>query len=264
MSVLSANQTIMLRAAEKAAKSLLRDFGEVEQLQVSRKGPADFVSAADRRAEALIHEELKKARPTFGFLMEESGEHKGTDGEYRFIVDPLDGTTNFLHGIPHWAISIGLEKAGEIISALVYDPVKNEAFHAEKGTGAFMQKRRLRVSARSEMAVALIGGGDSASRPANVQAEFIKALTALTGKTSGYRRSGSAALDLCYVAAGRLDGFWEMGLKPWDVAAGYLIAKEAGGAVSPLKGEGNPVYSDTLLASNGLLHHQLKDILLKS
>jgi myo-inositol-1(or 4)-monophosphatase len=146
----------------------------------------------------------------------------------------------------------------------VYDPVKNEAFHAEKGTGAFMQKRRLRVSARSEMAVALIGGGDSASRPANVQAEFIKALTALTGKTSGYRRSGSAALDLCYVAAGRLDGFWEMGLKPWDVAAGYLIAKEAGGAVSPLKGEGNPVYSDTLLASNGLLHHQLKDILLKS
>ncbi len=264
MSFQSANQTIMLRAAEKAARSLLRDFGEVEQLQVSRKGPADFVSAADRRAEAIIHEELKKARPTFGFLMEESGEHKGTDGEYRFIVDPLDGTTNFLHGIPHWCISIALEKGNDIISALIYDPVKNELFQAEKGTSAFMQKRRLRVSARSEMAVALIGGGDAASRPAPVQAEFIKALTSLTGKTSGYRRSGSAALDLCYVAAGRLDGFWEMGLKPWDAAAGVLIVKEAGGSVTGLKTDGNPVYSDTLLASNGLLHQPLKDILLKS
>lgn len=264
MSVLSANQTIMLRAAEKAAKSLLRDFGEVEQLQVSRKGPADFVSAADRRAEAIIHEELKKARPSFGFLMEESGEHKGTDGEYRFIVDPLDGTTNFLHGIPHWAISIGLEKGNEIISGLVYDPVKNEAFHAEKGTGAFMQKRRLRVSARNDISVALIGGGDAATRPAPVQQEFLRYLSALTGRTSGYRRSGSAALDLSYVAAGRLEGFWEVGLKPWDAAAGCLIVKEAGGSVSPLKTDGNPVYSDTLLASNGLLHQQLKDILLKS
>lgn len=261
MSVLSANLTIMQRAAEKASRSLLRDFGEVEQLQVSRKGPANFVSAADKRAEQIIFDELKKARPSFGFLMEESGEHKGEDGEYRFIVDPLDGTTNFLHGIPHWAISIGLEKGTEMISGLVYDPVKNESFHAEKGTGAFMQKRRLRVSARGEMALAVIAGGDSASRPAPIQQQFLKSLSSLTGKTSGYRRSGSAALDLCYVAAGRYEGFWEMGLSPWDCAAGVLIVREAGGIVTPLKGEGNPVYADTLLASNGILHKPLRDLL---
>lgn len=261
MSVQSANLTIMLRAAEKASKSLLRDFNEVEHLQVSRKGPADFVSAADRRAEEIIYEELKKARPSFGFLMEETGEHKGEDGEYRFIVDPLDGTTNFLHGIPHWSISIALEKGNEIISALVYDPVKNEAFQAEKGTGAFMQKRRLRVSSRQDMSLAVIGGGDAASRTGDVQKSFLKCLSALTGKTSGFRRLGSAALDLAYVAAGRYDGFWEMKLKPWDSAAGVLIVKEAGGAVSSLKGDANPVYADALLASNMSLHQPLKDLL---
>ncbi len=261
MSVQSANMTIMLRAAEKASRALLRDFNEVENLQVSRKGPADFVSAADRRAEEIIHEELKKARPSFGFLMEESGEHKGADGEYRFIVDPLDGTTNFLHGIPHFSISIGLEKSGEMISALVYDPVKNEAFQAEKGTGAFLQKRRLRVSARQDLSLSVIGGGDAASRSADVQQTFLKCLASLTGKTSGFRRMGSAALDLAYVAAGRFDGFWEMKLKPWDTAAGVLIVKEAGGAVSSLKGDPNPVYADCLLASNMSIHQQLKDLI---
>ncbi len=260
MSVLSANLTIMLRAAEKASRSLLRDFGEVEQLQVSRKGPADFVSAADKRAESILFEELKKARPSFGFLMEESGEHKGQD-EFRFIIDPLDGTTNFLHGIPHWCISIGLEKGDEIISALVYDPVKNESFHAEKGTGAFMQNRRLRVSARTDMGVAVIAGGDAASRPPAVQQQFLKCLASMTGKIAGFRRSGSAALDLSYVAAGRYDGFWEMGLKPWDTAAGSLIVKEAGGAVAGLKGKPNPVYADVVLASNMSLHTQLKDLI---
>lgn len=260
MSVLSANLTIMLRAAEKAARSLLRDFNEVEHLQVSQKGPANFVSAADKRAEEILFEELKKARPSFSFLMEESGAHKGTD-EYTFIIDPLDGTTNFLHGIPHWAISIGLEKNGEMITGLIHDPVKNETFHAEKGTGAFMQNRRLRVSARTNLNLAVIGGGDSASRPAPVQQQFIKCLASLTGRTSGYRRSGSAALDLAYVAAGRFDGFWEMGLQPWDSAAGALIVKEAGGAVSSLKGNSNPVYADALLASNMALHAQLKELL---
>lgn len=260
MSVLSANLTIMLRAAEKAARSLLRDFNEVEHLQVSQKGPANFVSAADKRAEEILFEELKKARPSFSFLMEESGAHKGTD-EYTFIIDPLDGTTNFLHGIPHWAISIGLEKNGEMITGLIHDPVKNETFHAEKGTGAFMQNRRLRVSARTNLNLAVIGGGDSASRPAPVQQQFIKCLASLTGRTSGYRRSGSAALDLAYVAAGRFDGFWEMGLQPWDSAAGALIVKEAGGTVSSLKGNANPVYADALLASNMALHAQLKELL---
>jgi myo-inositol-1(or 4)-monophosphatase len=260
MSVQSANLSIMLRAAEKASKSLLRDFGEVEQLQVSKKGPANFVSAADRRAEEIIHEELKKARPSFGFLMEETGEHKGEDGEYRFIVDPLDGTTNFLHGIPHWCISIGLEKGNDIISALVHDPVKNETFTAEKGTGAFMQNRRLRVSARTDLGLSVIAGGDAASRPASVQKDFLKCLAALTGRTSGFRRSGSAALDLAYVAAGRYDGFWEMGLQPWDCAAGVLIVKEAGGAVFSLKGNANPVYAEVLMASNMGLHQQLKDL----
>lgn len=261
MSVMSANLTIMQRAAEKAAKSLLRDFGEVEQLQVSKKGPANFVSAADKRAEQIIFDELKKARPSFGFLMEESGEVKGDDGEYRFIIDPLDGTTNFLHGIPHWSTSIGLEKGKEIISGLVYDPIKNETFYAEKGTGAFMERRRLRVSARNDLSLALIAGGDAASKGAQAQADFIKCLTALTGKTSGFRRLGSAALDLCYVAAGRYEAFWETGLYPWDVSAGILIVKEAGGSVSTLKNEPNPVYSDSLLASSMLLHQQLKDIL---
>jgi myo-inositol-1(or 4)-monophosphatase len=260
MSALSANLTIMLRAAEKASRSLLRDFGEVEQLQVSKKGPADFVSAADKRAEEIIFEELKKARPSFSFLMEESGLHQGTD-EYRFVIDPLDGTTNFLHGIPHWAISIGLEKGSELISGLIHDPVKNETFHAEKGTGAFMQKRRLRVSARNGLDYSVIAGGDAASRPANVQQQFLKCLSSLTGKVAGYRRSGSAALDLAYVAAGRYDGFWEMGLKPWDSAAGAIIVKEAGGAVASLKGNTNPVYADVLLASNMGIHNQLKDLI---
>lgn len=260
MSVLSANLTIMLRAAEKASRSLLRDFNEVEHLQVSKKGPANFVSAADKRAEEIIYEELQKARPSFGFLMEESGERKGSD-EYRFVVDPLDGTTNFLHGIPHWCISIGLEKGNELISGLIHDPVKNETFHAEKGTGAFMQKRRLRVSSRNDLSLSVIAGGDAASRPANVQQQFLKCLAGLTGKTSGYRRSGSAALDLAYVAAGRYDGFWEMGLQPWDSAAGVLIVKEAGGAVASLKGNTNPVYADVLLASNMTLHTQLKELL---
>lgn len=260
MSVLSANLTIMLRAAEKASRSLLRDFNEVEHLQVSQKGPANFVSAADKRAEEIIYEELKKARPSFSFLMEESGIHKGTD-EYRFVVDPLDGTTNFLHGIPHWCISIGLEKGNELISALIHDPVKNETFHGEKGTGAFMQKRRLRVSSRNNLNLAVIAGGDAASRPPAVQQQFLKCLATLTGKTSGFRRSGSAALDLAYVATGRYDGFWEMGLQPWDSAAGVLLVKEAGGAVSSLKGNANPVYADAILASNMGLHTQLKDLL---
>lgn len=269
MSAPSANITVMLRAAEKAAKSLLRDYGEVENLQVSRKGPADFVSAADLRAEEIIFTDLKKSRPTFGFLMEERGEVKGVNNagaeEFRFIVDPLDGTTNFLHGIPHFNISIGLERitdsGREIIAGLVHDPIKNETFHAEKGMGAWLDKRRLRVSARKDLSTCVIAGGDAGRKQKSEQDEFLKTLTALTGKTGGYRRLGAAALDLCYVAAGRLDGYWESGLKPWDVAAGSLIVKEAGGQVVSLIGDANPVYADSILASNLGIHQSLKKII---
>ena len=261
MSNLSPNLNVMLRAAEKAARSLSRDFGEVENLQVSRKGPGDFVSAADKRAEQIIYDELSATRSGYSFLMEESGEHKGTDGEYRFIVDPLDGTTNFLHGIPHWCISIGLEKQGEMIAGLILDPIKNEVFHAEKGSGAFTGKRRLRVSARNELPFAVICGGDCVRRNPETKASLLKGIEKVINTTAGFRRSGSAALDLAYVAAGRYEGFWENNLSPWDCAAGTLIVKEAGGAVASLKGNANPVYADTILASNMALHNMLKEML---
>ena len=261
MANLSPNLNIMLRAAEKAARSLSRDFGEVENLQVSRKGPGDFVSAADKRAEQIIYDELSNARPGYSFLMEESGEHKGTDGEYRFIVDPLDGTTNFLHGIPHWCISIGLEKQGEMVAGLIFDPIKNEVFHAEKGSGAFTGKRRLRVSARSDLSFAVICGGDCVRRTPEVKAGLLKGIEKVINMTAGFRRSGSAALDLAYVAAGRYEGFWENNLAPWDTAAGTILVREAGGAVISLKGDTNPVYAQTLLATNMALHNSLKDML---
>lgn len=261
MANLSPNLNVMLRAAEKAARSLSRDFGEVENLQVSRKGPGDFVSAADKRAEQIIYDELSNARPGYSFLMEESGEHKGTDGEYRFIVDPLDGTTNFLHGIPHWCISIGLEKQGELVAGLIFDPIKNEVFHAEKGSGAFTGKRRLRVSARSDLSFAVICGGDCVRRTPEVKAGLLKGIEKVINTTAGFRRSGSAALDLAYVAAGRYEGFWENNLAPWDTAAGTILVREAGGAVASLKGDNNPVYAQTLLATNMALHNTLKDML---
>lgn len=270
MSAPSATITVMLRAAEKASKSLLRDLGEVENLQVSRKGPANFVSAADHRAEEIIFQDLKKSRPSFGFLMEERGEVKGVNAtgneEFRFIVDPLDGTSNFLHGIPHFSISIGLERNSdtgrEIIAGLVMDPVKNEVFYAEKGTGAWLDKRRLRVSARKDLQSSVLAGGDCASRGKPVQTRFINTLsTLLGGQIGGYRRMGSAALDLCYVAAGRFEAFWENGLSPWDIAAGALIVKEAGGQVVSLAGDQNPVYCDSLLATNVGIHQDLKKII---
>ena len=259
---LSPNVNVMLRAAEKAARSLLRDFGEVEQLQVSMKGPADFVSAADRRAESIIYEELSKARPDFSFLMEEGGEVKGRDGENRFIIDPLDGTNNFLHGLPHWAISIGLETRGEIVAGIIYDPVKDEMFRAEKGGGAFMRNKRLRVSGRRDQTLSVIAGGAPAltrgDRPA-----YLRQLNAILSQTAGFRRNGAAALDLAYVAAGRFEGYWEADLKPWDVAAGALIVKEAGGFVGTIKnsGKGNAIYDGDVLATNDSLFETLRKIL---
>lgn len=258
---LSPHVNIMLRAAEKAGRSLIRDFGEVENLQVSRKGPGDFVSAADVRAEEIIFEELKKARSDYGFLMEE-GTDKGVnkDAPKRWIVDPLDGTSNFLHGVPHWCISIALEEDGEITAGVIFDPVKDETFRAEKGDGAFMRNKRLRVSGRSNIADAMIGTGQP-RRNAAANELFTREYESVLAKVPGIRRFGAAALDLAYVAAGRYDGFWERGLKPWDMAAGSIIIKEAGGRVSDISGEKSPIFNENILATNAGLYDELKSIL---
>src|SRR6266568_1546136 len=211
MAVRSATINVMTAAALKASRGLKRDFGEVEQLQVSMKGPGDFVSNADLKAEKLVRGELSKARPGYGFLIEESGESRGSDARHRWIVDPLDGTTNFLHGIPHFAISIALERDGEIVAGVVYDPTRDEMFWAEKGAGAYVNEHRLRVSARRGLGDAVIGTG----MPFGARADagtYIATLAAITRATAGIRRTGSAALDLAYVAAGRFDGFWEFAL----------------------------------------------------
>ena len=261
MPVLSPNLNVMVNAAETAAKTLVRDFGEVENLQVSRKGPADFVSAADLRAEKIIYEELKKARPAYGFLMEERGAGDSTGKEeYRWIVDPLDGTTNFLHAIPHWNISIALEHKGEIIAGIVFDPVKNELFRAEKGQGAFLKNQRLRVSSRTSLLDSVVATGIPCQGRTGPD-QFIAQLLEMMQRTSGVRRMGAAALDMVYVAAGRYEGYWENAVKPWDVAAGTLIVREAGGFVSPLNGSGDPVHSGNVLAANAHLHADLKKLL---
>lgn len=257
----SALMNIMLRASERAARSLLRDFNEVENLQVSAKGPGDFVSAADRRAEEIIFNELKKARPEYGFLMEESGTVEGTDPEYRWLIDPLDGTTNFLHGLPHWAISIALEHKGEVVAGLIHDPVKDEIFHAEKGAGAFMRRRRLRVSGRQDLMLATIATG-APRRSLESRAQFMKEYNAIISVAPGLRRFGAAALDLAYVAAGRYEGFWERNLRPWDIAAGIIIVREAGGFVSDLDNKtANPVETGNVLAANDRLFDSMSKIL---
>ena len=259
---LSPTMNVMLRAVEKASKSLVRDFGEVEQLQVSTKGPGDFVSAADHRAEKILFEELKKSRPDFGFLMEEQGEVKGADNEYRWIIDPLDGTSNFLHGLPHWAISLALEKNGEVVAGIVYDPIKDELFRAEKGNGAFMRNKRLRVSGRRDLNISIIaGGGPNLSRKTTHREVFMKQLHSVLENTAGFRRNGAASLDLAYVAAGRFEGYWEDALNPWDVAAGALIVKEAGGFIGTVRGSGNPVYDGDILATNALLSDKIRLLL---
>jgi len=228
----SANLNVMIKAARIAARSLGKDFREVENLQVSSKGASDFVSKADIRAEEIIKEMLMEARPTYGWLGEESEPVAGEDPTRRWIVDPLDGTTNFLHGLPHWAVSIALEHKGEIVAAVIFDPAKGELFGAEKGNGAFMNDQRLRVSDRSKLS-----------------------------ESVGVRRFGSASLDLAYVAAGRYEGFWERGLKAWDLAAGLLIVKEAGGLVETLEGPGNPVETGDVLCANDLIFEKFSKII---
>ncbi len=251
---------IMIRAAEKAGRNLTRDFGEVENLQVSRKGPADFVTAADKRAEEIIFEELKKARPDYSFLMEESGSVKGANEDHKWIIDPLDGTHNFMHGIPHWCVSIALETKGRIEAALIYDPIKEEIFRAERSNGAFVNGKRLRVSNRSDLESSTIAFG-SAHIDAVKQQTFINELNTVSSVAPMVRRFGAAALDLSYVAAGRFDGYWERGIKPWDVAAGILILKEAGGFVTSIDDETNPVYSRQIVAGNQNIYNHLRKTL---
>jgi myo-inositol-1(or 4)-monophosphatase len=263
---LSPALNVVVSAVQKAGRRLLRDFAEVEQLQVSAKGPGDFVSQADIRAEESLRADLGRARPSFAFLMEESGEHGSADWEWRWVVDPLDGTTNFLHGIPHWAISVGIEKRisaekSEIVAGVIYNPVVNELFWAEKGMGAFLNDKRLRVSGRREMKEALFATGiPFAAAPK--RAEFSHTLARLMPQVAGVRRFGAAALDLAWVAAGRYDGYWELNLNKWDIAAGLVMVKEAGGFVTDPEG-GDPYAQGNVVAGNQALHGKLRDVVVE-
>jgi len=253
--------TVMERAARKAAPRLRRDFNEVQHLQVSRKGPADFVSMADQRAEQTLFEELSRARPDWGFIMEERGAIEGAEGKGRFVVDPLDGTSNFLHGIPHFAISIAAEEQRpdgrwEPMAALVYQPLTDESFWAEKGRGAWLQDQRLRVSSRRDLADALIATGIPFLGHGNF-AEWSRIFGAVAPEVAGIRRFGSAALDLAWVAAGRFDGYWESDLSRWDVAAGMLLVREAGGFVTDYRGADRAIERNEFLAANDALHSKL-------
>ena len=256
----SALMTVMIQAAMKAGKSLTRDFGEVENLQVSVKGPGDFVSQADKKAEKILHMELSRARPGYSFLMEEEGEIVGDDPQHRWIIDPLDGTTNFLHGIPMFAISIALERQGQLVAGLVFNPVMDELFTAERGNGAFMNDRRLRVAGRRDMYEAVIGTGVPHIGRGD-HGKYLKQLARMMPEVAGIRRMGAAALDLAYVAAGRMDGFWEEGLHPWDLAAGAIIIREAGGYITNETGDHNVVDAKTIIAGNEYIHRQLQDVL---
>jgi myo-inositol-1(or 4)-monophosphatase len=256
----SALLNVMVKAARLAGRRLKRDFGEVENLQVSLKGPANFVTAADKKAEEILREELAKARPGYGFIGEESGKHVGSDTTHSWIVDPLDGTTNFLHGIPQFAISIALEREGAIVAGLIYNPATDEMFLAERGKGAFLNDKRLRVAGRRRLADSIVavglphlGRGDLDLNAAEMRA--------VQGKVAGLRRFGSAALDLAWIAAGRFDGYWERGLAPWDMAAGILLVREAGGYVSDLHGNDAMLTSGDIIAGNETIHRDLLKLL---
>lgn len=254
---------VMEKAARKAGQRLRRDFGEVEHLQVSRKGPADFVSKADQASERTIWDELRAARPDWGFVMEEGGTIEGDPEKPRFIIDPLDGTSNFLHGIPHFAISIAVQEPrldgrgwGEVTAGVVYQPITDETFWAEKTRGAWLHDRRLRVSARRHLDEALIATGIPFAGHGDF-VQWAKIYQAIGPNVAGIRRFGAAALDLAWVAAGRYEGFWEQGLKPWDSAAGCLLVREAGGFVSDFRGRSQPICDTEVLAGNDVLHSRL-------
>lgn len=263
MALRSALINAMANAARKAQRSLIRDFNEVEHLQVSKKGPADFVSAADRKAEKILQQELAKLRPDFGFVMEEGGRIEARDGKHYWVIDPLDGTTNFLHGIPHFAISVAVRREDELVAGIVLDVVRDELFWAEKGVGAYVNERRIRVSARRKLPEAVFGTGiPFLGKPGH--APFLKEMTSVMAEVAGIRRMGAAALDLAYVAAGRYDGFWEAGLSPWDMAAGIVLVREAGGTVTDLAGGDKMLETGGIVAANDVLHAPLRKLLAKA
>lgn len=267
MSMYSGLIRVMERAARKAGGRLRRDFGEVEHLQVSRKGPADFVSKADMRAERTLYDELLNARPDWGFVLEEAGIIEGDADKPRWIIDPLDGTSNFLHGIPHFAISIAVQEPkldgsgwGDVTAAVIYQPITDETYWAEKSRGAWLHDGRLRVSSRSRPSDALIATGIP-FQGAGDPAEWMKIYSAIGPEVAGIRRFGAASLDLAWVAAGRFDAFWESGLQDWDTAAGCLLVREAGGFVSDYRGRSEPIHSKQVLAANDTLHSRLHKML---
>jgi myo-inositol-1(or 4)-monophosphatase len=256
----SAVINVMIKAAHRAGRSLKRDLGEVEQLQVSLKGPRNFVTAADKRAEEIVREELAKARPDYGFLGEEGGTHEGSDKTHRWIVDPLDGTTNFLHGIPHFAVSIALERSGTIVAGLVYNPANDDLFVAERGKGAFLNDQRIRVAGRQRLSEAVVacglphyGRGDLALGRCEIEAA--------QQHFAGLRRFGAAALDLAWIAAGRFDAYWERDLSPWDMAAGIILVREAGGFVTDLDGHDAILTKGHIAAGNDTMHRELLKLL---
>ena len=247
---------VMRAAVEKAGRALRRDFGEIENLQVSKKGPGDFVTNADLKAEKILFEELSQARPGYGFLMEEKGAIEGSDTTHRWIIDPLDGTTNFMHGIPHFAISVALERDGTLVAGIVYNPITDEMFFAERGQGAYGPSGRLRVAGRDKLADAILASGAPHGERAG-RDEFIDEMQSLLPNIAGLRRFGAAALDLAYVAAGRFDGFWERGLAPWDMAAGIVLVRESGGLVSDLTNRQKMLDDGNIIAANEAIHAQL-------
>jgi len=256
----SANMNIMLKAARKAGRSLVKDFREVENLQVSMKGAGDFVSRADLRAEEILKEELRTARPSYGWLAEEGGGEDGEDPTRRWIVDPLDGTTNFLHGLPHWAVSVALEHKGQVVAGCIYDAAKDEMFLAEKGAGAWLNESRLRVSGRGKMIEAIFATGLPFAGRSDLP-ETLQDLARLLPVCAGVRRWGSAALDLAYVAAGRYDGFWERRLHAWDLAAGLIIVREAGGLVDGVEKGADILDTGEVIAANQQLFDPLAKVI---
>ncbi|HEY5107513.1 MAG TPA: inositol monophosphatase family protein [Caulobacteraceae bacterium] len=249
---------VMIDAARKAGRALARDFGEVAELQVSKKGVADYVSAADLKAEQTVFEELLRARPGYGFLGEERGMIEGTDKTHTWIVDPLDGTTNFLHAMPHFAVNIALKREGQVVAGVTYNPANSDLFWTERGRGAYLNDRRLRVSVRSRFEEAVFATGIPFMGHGQ-HGRFLKELHQISQRVSGVRRFGAAALDLAWVAAGRFDGFWERDLHAWDMAAGMLMVTEAGGQVTDADGSEDPLASGSICASNSALHAQLLD-----
>ncbi|WP_050629745.1 inositol monophosphatase family protein [Bradyrhizobium viridifuturi] len=256
----SALINVMVKAARRAGRSLKRDLGEIEHLQVSLKGPANFVSLADKRAEEMLYTDLEKARPGYGFLGEEGGKREGSDKSHTWIVDPLDGTTNFLHGIPQFAISIGLLREDTVIAGVIYNPANDELYIAERGKGAFLNDQRLRVAGRRQLNECVVACGLPHIGRGNHQLA-LQELASLQSKVAGFRRFGAASLDLAFVAAGRLDGYWERNLQPWDLAAGLLMIREAGGTVSGIQGNDDPLQTGHVVGGNEFVHGELIKIL---